>query len=91
MSGGTIFLIILTIIVFAALGGTMLSTMVRRLGLRKRFGPEYDKVIAEHENRREGEAELFDQLLATETPTGERQSESSARPAASASGSRSSA
>jgi hypothetical protein len=31
MTGGTIFLLILTIIVFAALGGTALSTMVRRL------------------------------------------------------------
>src|SRR5215472_11237561 len=36
MSGGTIFLIVLTIIVFGALGGTVLSTMVRRLRLRKR-------------------------------------------------------
>jgi hypothetical protein len=58
MSGETIFLIILAIIVLAALGGTVLSSMVRRLRLRKRFGPEYDKVVAEHESRREGEAEL---------------------------------
>ena len=58
MTGATIFLMILAIIVFAALGGTVLSSTVRRLRLRKRFGPEYDKVVAEHQSRREGEAEL---------------------------------
>lgn len=58
MTGGTLFLIILAIIVFAALGGTVLSSLMRRRRLRKRFGPEYDKVVAQHESRREGEAEL---------------------------------
>jgi len=58
MTGGTLFLIILAIIVFAALGGTVLSSMMRRRRLRNRFGPEYDKVVAQHESRREGEAEL---------------------------------
>lgn len=58
MSAGLIVLIILTIIVLVALAATAISTVVRRLRLRKRFGSEYDKVVAEHRSRRQGEAEL---------------------------------
>jgi hypothetical protein len=53
MTAETIFLSILTIIVFAALGGTALRAMVRQLRLRNRLGPENDKAAAEHGSRSE--------------------------------------
>ncbi|MBF8186860.1 hypothetical protein ITP53_14135 [Nonomuraea sp. K274] len=32
----------------------------RRAHLRERFGPEYERIVAEHENRRDAEQELLD-------------------------------
>ena len=58
MSGWSLLVIIVVVIVLIAVIGTALSVMRRRRGLRERFGPEYDRVVAEHQSRRLGEAEL---------------------------------
>ncbi len=58
MSAGSIILIIVIVIVAVATGGSALSVAGRRRRLRDRFGPEYDRVVAEHQSRRLGEAEL---------------------------------
>jgi hypothetical protein len=57
MSTGAIVAIIVVILVIAALL-IAFATTTRRRRLRNRFGPEYDRAVSEHDNRREAEAEL---------------------------------
>ncbi len=58
MSALSIILIIVIVIAVVAVGGTTLGIAGRRRKLRERFGPEYDRVVAERQSRRLGEAEL---------------------------------
>ena len=57
MSTGAIVAIIVVILIIAALL-IAFATSTRRRRLRNRFGPEYDRAVSEHDNRREAEAEL---------------------------------
>ena len=59
MSALSIVLIIVIVIAVVAVGGTTLGIAGRRRKLRERFGPEYDRVIAERQSRRLGEAEYL--------------------------------
>jgi hypothetical protein len=51
----TVLVVLAIVIVVAAVAGVVLS---RRRALRQRFGPEYDRVVAEQEDRRAAENEL---------------------------------
>lgn len=51
-------MIIVVVIAVIAIGGTAFAVAGRRRRLRERFGPEYDKVVAEHGSRRRAEVEL---------------------------------
>lgn len=54
-------IIMLTIVVVAVLACVFAAwTAMRRQSLRRRFGPEYDRVVAEHDTRTEAERELRD-------------------------------
>ena len=57
MSAGAIVAIIVAIIVVAALIVALMAAR-RRSRLQQRFGPEYDRVVGEHESKRKAEAEL---------------------------------
>ncbi len=57
MSTGAIVAIIVVILIIAALL-IAFATSTRRRRLRNRFGPEYDRAVSEHDNRRDAEAEL---------------------------------
>lgn len=50
-----ILVIVAVVVVLLAVGALFLS---RRRALRARFGPEYDRVVSEHEGRSAGEREL---------------------------------
>jgi hypothetical protein len=59
MSGGTTVLIVIVVIVLlAAIAGIALTA--RRRSLQRKFGPEYDRVVAEQDSRLRAEAELTD-------------------------------
>lgn len=49
--------VVVAVVAVAAVGYVVLQQQ-RRSRLRTRFGPEYDRVMAEHGNRREAEQEL---------------------------------
>jgi hypothetical protein len=51
------FIVALVIVVFAA-GAALVVTRQRSASLARRFGPEYDRVVAEQGSRRAGESEL---------------------------------
>jgi hypothetical protein len=51
-----VLIIVIAIIVIAALAAG--SMLMRRRSLRRRFGPEYDRVVADSANRHEAEKEL---------------------------------
>jgi hypothetical protein len=57
MSSGTIVAIVVVVILVAAViaGG---SLVMRRRRLQQRFGPEYDRALADSDSRRQAEAEL---------------------------------
>jgi Tfp pilus assembly protein PilX len=57
MSPGAIAGIVVAILIIAALLFGLALNM-RRRRLRERFGPEYDRVVREHDSQREAEAEL---------------------------------
>ncbi|MFC4019396.1 hypothetical protein ACFOW4_15835 [Micromonospora sp. GCM10011542] len=59
MSPTQIIVIVLVVLVIAALA-VVARTFARRRGLRNRFGPEYDRVVAEQDNRAAAERELRD-------------------------------
>jgi hypothetical protein len=50
-----IIVVVLVIVVLLAAGAVFMS---RRRGLRNRFGPEYDRVVSERDNRADAEREL---------------------------------
>jgi hypothetical protein len=54
----TVLVVVAIVIVFAAAAFAWVA--YRRRALRERFGPEYDRVVAEQENRAAGERELRD-------------------------------
>ena len=56
MSGGTIAIVVIVVIVVAVGAAVMYGARQRRL--RKRFGPEYDRLAGEYNSRRKAEAEL---------------------------------
>jgi hypothetical protein len=58
MSTGMIAAIIVVIVVAVILAAAGAGYTARKRKLRKRFGPEYDRVVAERQSRRLGEAEL---------------------------------
>ncbi|MEU4568210.1 hypothetical protein [Micromonospora sp. NPDC023956] len=57
MSPTQVVVIVLVVLVVAA-GIALAVTAMRRRQLRQRFGPEYDRVVAERANRSEAEKEL---------------------------------
>src|SRR5688500_8744523 len=57
MSPTQVVVIVLVVLVVAA-GIALAVTATRRRQLRQRFGPEYDRVVAERANRGEAEKEL---------------------------------
>jgi hypothetical protein len=59
MSPTQIIVIVLVVLVIAALA-VVARTFARRRALRNRFGPEYDRVLAEQDNRSAAERELRD-------------------------------
>ena len=61
MSAQTITWVVIVIIAVVAIVaiGYFVSVQQRRQRLRSRFGPEYDRTVAERENRREAEQDLL--------------------------------
>lgn len=57
MSAGTIVAIIIVVVVLAVVIAIAMAG-ARRRRLQQRFGPEYDRAVADHGGRREAEAEL---------------------------------
>src|SRR5215469_2602414 len=55
-SGITVLIIVVAVIVIALI--VAMTMAARRRRLRQQFGPEYDRAIADTENRRQAEAEL---------------------------------
>jgi predicted nucleic acid-binding protein len=57
MSAGIVVAIIVAVVVIAAIV-IGLTAASRRRRLQQRFGPEYDRLVGEHESKRKAEAEL---------------------------------
>jgi hypothetical protein len=57
----TVVVVVIVIVVLVVLGvvGFLLRGQARRRGLQRRFGPEYDRTVKEHESTREAEQELL--------------------------------
>ncbi|MGR6921337.1 hypothetical protein ACU635_44445 [[Actinomadura] parvosata] len=51
--------VVVAVVALAAVGYFVLQQQKRRAHLRERFGPEYERMVAEHDNRREAEQELL--------------------------------
>jgi hypothetical protein len=51
--------VVIVVVAVAAVGYVVFQGRKRRDHLRERFGPEYERIVAEHENRREAEEELL--------------------------------
>ncbi|MFG1702041.1 hypothetical protein ACFLIM_02505 [Nonomuraea sp. M3C6] len=51
--------VVVAVVALAAVGYVVLQQQRRRNHLRERFGPEYERAVAEHDNRREAEQELL--------------------------------
>jgi hypothetical protein len=58
MSTGTIVIIVIAVVVILALAAFVLQPQMKRRRLRATFGPEYDRTVAEKDDRREAEREL---------------------------------
>jgi hypothetical protein len=58
MSAGSITALVAAAIVLVVVAGTVVGISTRRRRLRERFGPEYDRVVAERQSRLLAEAEL---------------------------------
>ncbi|MEV0228716.1 hypothetical protein [Nonomuraea sp. NPDC050786] len=52
--------VVVVVVALAAVAYLVLRQQQRRSHLRERFGPEYERTVAEHDNRREAEEELLD-------------------------------
>ncbi|WP_186315620.1 hypothetical protein [Catellatospora sichuanensis] len=59
MNTGQIILLLIVLAVLAA-GAYVAWTAMRRQSLRRRFGPEYDRAVAEHDTRTDAERDLRD-------------------------------
>jgi Tfp pilus assembly protein PilX len=57
MSAGVIVIIIVVILIVVAVAAIAMG-MARRRRLKERFGPEYDRMVAEQQSQRRAEAEL---------------------------------
>jgi hypothetical protein len=58
MSGGAIIAIIVLALIVGGAAGAAAMFSIRQQQLRKRFGPEYDRLVAEYRSRRKATAEL---------------------------------
>lgn len=58
MAGGTLAGIIVLLVIILAIIMIPVGNARRRRGLQERFGPEYDRLVGERQNRRSAEAEL---------------------------------
>lgn len=58
MSGGAIIAVIVIVVIVAAAAGAAAVYSMRQRELRRRFGPEYDRLVAEYRSRRKAAAEL---------------------------------
>ncbi|MFG1695553.1 hypothetical protein [Nonomuraea sp. NPDC049309] len=52
--------VVIVVVALAAVGYLALQRQKRRSHLRERFGPEYERAVAEHDDRREAEQELLE-------------------------------
>ncbi len=61
-ASGIVVIVVLAVIVLAVVGALVLVMNRRRqrAGLQERFGPEYDRAVDDHDDRREAEKELAD-------------------------------
>ncbi|MEU0869710.1 hypothetical protein [Nocardia brasiliensis] len=58
MSSGVLITVIVLVVLVAVVIALLVWPMVRRQRLRSRFGPEYDRTVQEHDDRRAAEREL---------------------------------
>ena len=58
MSGGAIIAVIVIVVIVAAAAVAAAVYSIRQRELRRRFGPEYDRLVAEYQSRRKAAAEL---------------------------------
>ncbi|WP_238815366.1 hypothetical protein [Nocardia brasiliensis] len=58
MSSGVLITVIVLVVLAAVVIALLVWPMVRRQRLRNRFGPEYDRTVQEHDDRRAAEREL---------------------------------
>jgi hypothetical protein len=58
MSGGAIIAVIVIVVIVAAAVGAAAVYSIRQRELRRRFGPEYDRLVAEYQSKRKAAAEL---------------------------------
>ncbi|WP_405164893.1 hypothetical protein OG203_07215 [Nocardia sp. NBC_01499] len=58
MSSGVLIIVIVLVVLAAVAVALFAWPMVRRQRLRSRFGPEYDRTVEEHDDRRAAEREL---------------------------------
>ena len=58
MSAGAIAVLAVVLVILAAVASAGAGISLRTRGLRKRFGPEYDRALAERAGRRQAENEL---------------------------------
>ncbi|CAM4504497.1 hypothetical protein NONI108955_37465 [Nocardia ninae] len=58
MSSGVLITVIVLVVLVAVVIALVVWPMVRRQRLRSRFGPEYDRTVEEHDDRRAAEREL---------------------------------
>ncbi|MFC9440790.1 hypothetical protein [Nocardia sp. NPDC057030] len=58
MSSGVLIIVIVLVVVAAVVVAAAVWPMVRRQRLRTKFGPEYDRTVEEHDDRRAAEREL---------------------------------
>ncbi|WP_306796360.1 hypothetical protein [Nocardia sp. XZ_19_369] len=58
MSSGVLITVIVLVVLAAVVIALVVWPMVRRQRLRSRFGPEYDRTVEEHDDRRAAEREL---------------------------------
>jgi hypothetical protein len=58
MSGGAMIAVIIIVVIVAAVAGAAAVFSIRQRELRRRFGPEYDRLVAEYHSRRKAVIEL---------------------------------
>lgn len=59
MSTVAVVVILIVVVLVIVVGAAFARTQARRRELRRRFGPEYERVVESHENTREAEQELL--------------------------------